>query len=251
MKNQLFTRIISIMLVVVIFMTCSFTTVSAAAIDSLSTRFEEYDWVDLELRTIPRMNQRSYEDPYGDYGTISSHGCGIVCVAMIASYMQDRFYDPVRMAEIFGDYNTKNGSLWILFQESAEVMGLPFEKSDSPNGEWYDWNKVVAALKNGQPVVCLQSKGIFTGSGHYIVLTGITEDGKIMVNDPNGYNWTKNEAMTKGYNTGFTEAQIRQSAVCYWIYGEKEVEQESTLDVFTQIMERAKLAGVGTRNQAN
>ena len=28
-------------------------------------------------------------------------------------------------------------------------------------------------------------KGIFTRNGHYIVLRGVTDDGKILVNDPN------------------------------------------------------------------
>lgn len=175
---------------------------------------------------MPRFNQRFYDEtPYGNYGTVASHGCGIVCVSMIATYLTDKIHAPEIMAEQFGDYNTSGGSYWILFQDSAEALGLPFVKSDSPNGEWYDWDTVKEALENGQPVVCLQRAGLFTRGGHYIVLTGITEDGKIMVNDPNGDNWFKNDTMIEGFANGFTERQIRADAVAYWIYGPKEADE--------------------------
>ena len=58
-----------------------------------------------------------------------------------------------------------------------------------------------------------QSAGIFTGGGHYIVLTGITNQG-ITVNDPN-----KNNAVNKGYNNRyFTINEINASAQNYWIF---------------------------------
>jgi hypothetical protein len=185
-----------------------------------------------EIDFVPLFNQRDYKDPYGDYGTISSHGCGIASLAMVYSYMTDEIHLPDELAKQFGDYNTKHGSLWTLFQDSAEELGIPFVKSDASNGEWYSWKKIKEALSNGQPVICLQREGIFTGGGHYIVLTGITEDGKILVNDPNGKNWTKNKTLAKGFDNGFKPSQIKESAVAYWIYGEKEqkkeVEEKST-----------------------
>jgi hypothetical protein len=180
---------------------------------------------------VPLYNQRDYDDvPYGKYGTVSSHGCGIACLAMVYSYMSDEVHLPDELAKKFGKFNTKDGSVWALFPESAEKLNLPLLESDSPNGEWYDWKKVKAALQNGQPVICLQRKGIFTGGGHYIVLTGITEDGKILVNDPNGRNWTKNSTLEKGFDEGFTPKQIRAAGVAYWIYGEK-LESDPTPEV--------------------
>lgn len=41
------------------------------------------------------------------------------------------------------------------------------------------------ALSQGKLVVASMGPGTFTRGGHFIVLTGITDDGKIKVNDPN------------------------------------------------------------------
>ena len=44
--------------------------------------------------------------------------------------------------------------------------------------------KMVNALEAGNPVILAMGKGDFTSTGHYIVLTGVTEEG-FRVNDPN------------------------------------------------------------------
>lgn len=43
---------------------------------------------------------------------------------------------------------------------------------------------MVQALRDGKLVVASMGPGTFTKGGHFIVLTGITESGKIRVNDP-------------------------------------------------------------------
>ena len=55
--------------------------------------------------------------------------------------------------------------------------------------------EVVTALQEGHPVMSSQGTGLFTVGGHLIVLRGVTEDGKILVNDPNA-----NNAINKNYN---------------------------------------------------
>lgn len=169
-----------------------------------------------EITKVPLFNQMFYDDePYGDYGTIASHGCGITCVAMIATYWTNTIYAPEVLAEQFGHYNTPNGSYWTLFEDSAKELGIGFDK------QCYTWSEAKEALENGQLVVCLQDVGLFTGGGHFIVLTGINEEGKVVVNDPNGYNWTKNDTMIEGFKNGFTEKQIYQDACAYFVYEAK------------------------------
>ena len=53
-------------------------------------------------------------------------------------------------------------------------------------GSWVgnDGEKIVNALNSGHPVIAHMGPGIFTKAGHYIVLRGVTKDGKILVNDP-------------------------------------------------------------------
>ena len=40
------------------------------------------------------------------------------------------------------------------------------------------------ALQEGKLVIAIMAKGHFTTSGHFIVLRGVTEDGKLLVADP-------------------------------------------------------------------
>lgn len=44
--------------------------------------------------------------------------------------------------------------------------------------------EIVAALKEGNLVVAIMAEGHFTRNGHFIVLRGVTAEGKILVADP-------------------------------------------------------------------
>ena len=166
---------------------------------------------------VPLFNQVDYpNDPYGKYGSIASHGCGIVSLAMVATYLTDELQHPVDLATKYGHFNTENGSYWSLFESTDQDFGIDVV------AQTYNWSKVKEALSNGQVVVALQGReGIFTNGGHYIVLTGITEDGKILVNDPNGANWNRNKTMIDGFLNGFDEEQITLAGGPYWIYAPK------------------------------
>ena len=199
----------------------------------------------IEKKTIdevPLYNQGDFKnDWYGRYGTIASHGCGIVSVSMIATYLTDEVagHDPITLATKYGHYNTENGSYWTLFADLAAEDELNLGEVV----QTWDWELAKAALENGQVVVSLQRAGRFTGGGHFIVLTGINEEGRIMVNDPNGRNWTKNQEMINGFENGFEDYQITASGIQYWIYqpkaevqamrnGENVVEEEITIPRF-------------------
>ena len=168
------------------------------------------------LKKVPLFNQCEYRDvAYGEHGTVASHGCGIVSVAMVASYLQDETYSVEALAEQFGEYNTEHGSYWTLFEDSARVLGLGEVKQTQ------SWKEAREALTNGQVVICVQREGLFTSRGHYIVLTGMNDDGTITVNDPNGGNYTKNKVLENGFKYGFDESLITDAANCYWIYEKK------------------------------
>lgn len=165
---------------------------------------------------VPLYNQLDFPNtPYGKYGSVASHGCGITSLAMVASYLQNVEYSPADLAKQFGNYNTERGSYWILFEDSAEVLELDLQERT------YSEKTVMEALRNGQVVIALQSEGLFTDGGHFIVLTGLTEDGKILVNDPNGANYYKNRTLMKGFAYGFTSKQVFANGGPYWIYAKK------------------------------
>ena len=198
-----------------------------------SNAFFRFKVIETEkYKEIPLYLQTDYPElAYGDHGSVASHGCGLVSLWMIATYLNDQEYQIEDLAEQFGDYNTKHGSLWILFKDSAEELGLDLIVSDCPNGEWYNWDMIMEALENDQPVIFLMnSNSLFTSSGHFIVLSGLTDDGKIIVNDPNGKNYTKNAVMIEGYENGFTEQQMKQGFVAAWIYEAKPVRYTLTFE---------------------
>lgn len=62
---------------------------------------------------------------------------------------------------------------------AAEGFGLQWESisTDDPQA-------VVDTLASGKLIVALMSKGHFTSSGHFMVLRGVTSEGKILVADP-------------------------------------------------------------------
>ena len=72
-----------------------------------------------------------------------------------------------------------NGSMHALIPNGAKHYGLTVEGAD-----WREGQKIADALAGGKLVVAIMSKGHFTSRGHFIVLRGVTEDGKILVADP-------------------------------------------------------------------
>ena len=63
--------------------------------------------------------------------------------------------------------------------------------------------------------MCSASPGLFTTFGHIMVLAGITSNGKIMVNDPNGKNYKKDN-LADGYKNGFSQNTIKSQMKGYW-----------------------------------
>lgn len=109
-------------------------------------------------------------------------GCGPTCLSMVAFHLtQNEKYTPLHMAQFSeknGYYESGNGTLWTLFTHGAVKLG--FTVKEVPLWK----SAVIEHLENGKPIICNVGKGVFTESGHYIVLTRY-EKGKIYVNDPN------------------------------------------------------------------
>lgn len=118
------------------------------------------------------------------YGTdnIGGYGCGPTSMAIVVSSLTDQTVDPPTMAEWAyqnGYWCSGNGSYHSLIPGAAEGFGLQWESisTDDPQA-------VVDTLASGKLIVALMSKGHFTSSGHFMVLRGVTSEGKILVADP-------------------------------------------------------------------
>lgn len=127
--------------------------------------------------------------PFGG-GTIASSGCSITSLSMVVSYLtggtdKDAWVYPSdiwsKIKEQTGNYNHfysgSVGQSWGIFSAVAGYYGLSCNQIGS--------GSITAALASGKPVIMSCKPGEFTKKGHFIVLTGLTEDGYVTVNDPN------------------------------------------------------------------
>ena len=161
---------------------------------------------------MPLYLQQDYPDaPFGDY-LVSTHGCGITTLAMVASYLADDELTPAELAARYGYYCGRRGSEMILFDDPPAEMGFHLK------GRIFQWAEIDAALDNGQVVVSLQWAGYWTHGGHYIALTDRTEDGKYVVRDSNLLNYKRIKAHKEDCHT---RASIGGDSQCYWIYEPK------------------------------
>jgi ABC-type bacteriocin/lantibiotic exporter with double-glycine peptidase domain len=72
-----------------------------------------------------------------------------------------------------------NGSFLSLIPNGARHFGLTVEEAARSDAQM-----IVDALASGKLIIAIMSKGHFTSGGHFIVLRGVTADGKILVADP-------------------------------------------------------------------
>lgn len=126
-----------------------------------------------------QLDGRWVDEPYGQ-DKIGTHGCGPTSMSIVVSTLTGTNVDPVEMAEWSyenGYYCPGGGSYHSLIPKAAEHWGLSVDGN-------LDGEAVADALGDGKLVVALMSKGHFTKSGHFIVLCGITPEGKALVADP-------------------------------------------------------------------
>ena len=119
---------------------------------------------------------------YGKTHTIAVAGCGPTAMAMVVSTLTDRMIAPKEMSDWSfenGYVAEGNGSYHALIPDSAKHFGLNVTGAGASDGQ-----KIIDALTEGKLVVALMGPGNFTVSGHFIVLRGVTSEGKVLVSDP-------------------------------------------------------------------
>lgn len=161
---------------------------------------------------IPHYLQTDYGNiPYGG-DSIASSGCGPTSFAMIASYLTGNTITPPDAVAWCGNsyYKPGVGTYWSYFQAAASHFGCGSVTQTS------NANTVLQALSEGCPVISSQRAGLFTSGGHFIVLRGVTANGKVLVNDPN-------DSDAKNYiNREFDMmSEIHATANAYWIFDKK------------------------------
>lgn len=139
---------------------------------------------DYEPGKIPLFIQWDDRWGYASYGDniMAINGCGPTCVSMVSVGLTGNTnYNPKYVAELserMGCY-TDTGTSWTLMTEGAADMGVTGYSVNITS------DSIINELNQGHPIIASMQPGDFTTVGHFIVLTGIDKDGKIIVNDPN------------------------------------------------------------------
>ena len=171
-----------------------------------------------KIITVPNFYQQDYNDTYLAYDgyvgprTVATSGCGFTAASMLVSYLTGKEVTPNMLVDDWArGYYVYNEGMDLAFPKDLAGHYNLGEVTEVGNN---NPNAITDALKNGKIIMCSQGSGPFTSSGHIILLTGITEDGKILVNDPN-----KENSLDKGYkDKAFDISEINNSAIKYWIY---------------------------------
>jgi hypothetical protein len=162
-----------------------------------------------------QLDDRWKNKPYGRQGTIGSSGCGPTSLAMAVSSLSNQVIDPIQMSTWAYQNGYKcegNGSYHSLIPEGAKHFGLTVDYATSKDAQ-----KIVDALASGKLVVAIMSAGHFTKGGHFIVLRGVTGEGKILVADP-----ASKSRSEKEWDLSIVLSEARKGASAggpFWILG--------------------------------
>ena len=159
--------------------------------------------------TIPTFIQWDERWAYRTYGGnyFGITGCGPTSLSMVVCGLTGQTrYDPYTVGEwaMDNDYYLDGvGTKWEMMDSGAKELGLKV----TPLGD--DIDRMVDALEAGKCVIASVGPGDFTVEGHFIVLTGIDNDGRIHLNDPNSLS-----------NSGkaWKVSRLRTQIVTMWAY---------------------------------
>ena len=135
-------------------------------------------------RGIPRLYQ--WDEIWG-YTTYSGAafgltGCAPTVMAMVYQGLTGNTdlspYDMAELAERDGYMTSEEGTIGSFFTDEASALGLNEHSIDVSE------KALKEALQSTEVVVVNFGPGDFTEYGHYVVLTGLTQEGEIIMNDP-------------------------------------------------------------------
>lgn len=138
------------------------------------------------LLDVPLYYQQDYPENvvswHGEETSVAKSGCGATCVSMVIGY----FYpgeepEPDEIMRLAGDRGFYRGDG--LGRDALRLLLAEYNIT----GRWrkLDARAIENTLRKGKIIVVYVGPGYFTGSGHYIVLRGIAENGELLVADPN------------------------------------------------------------------
>lgn len=168
---------------------------------------------------VPQYFQNDYPKVMYGTGSVATSGCSVTALAMVATYMTGHEYLPDELARYFGGTAENNIAR---LENGSDTMQLPYTKAKN-------FHETMQALKDGKVAIAMMTgNSLFTSSQHFIVLTGLNEEGKIMVNDPNRSNYDLWN-LKRAFQEGFDEGDILYGYSGAWIYDKSAMPEEPFL----------------------
>ena len=177
-------------------------------------------------QTDPRWKNKPYRVP-GENSTIGDSGCGPTAAAMLIETITGKTYTPedaCAWSIAHGYKALRQGTYYAYFTPQFAEFGIDcqmlnwtntYGKPDHPNH-----GKVVEKLKEGYYAIALMNKGLWTSSGHFVVLWW--QDGKVRINDP---------ASTRAARVNGDIRTFRSQAKYYWLIDARAHNREEDDDM--------------------
>lgn len=161
--------------------------------------------IPLLLQTDNRWKDTAYGVGSDEGNNLAINGCAILSLAMVTSYLDGKETLPDAILQWSGnDYFMEGqGTAWSIFYEYALMKGYQYEELG------VDFEAVAAHVSSGHPVIVSVQPGLFTETGHIMVISG-TQNGNFWLNDPN-------DSAEKGHsNKEFTQAELANEVYNFW-----------------------------------
>lgn len=200
------------------------------------------------LQTDPKWANISYSAK-GESTTIGRAGCGPTAMAMVLATWADPAVTPkteAAWALAHGYKYPHQGTAYSYFVPAAKRYGLecrqitPAYIYGNANSPYHEEAK--KALDSGDLVIACMGKGLWTSSGHYVLVWRI-EGNLVFINDPAS---TRQARIRGNYQT------FRQQVKLYWIIRRpknKKEEPDMTESQTRTIAEQAAAKALGKADQ--
>ncbi len=173
--------------------------------------------VKVTIDTVPQYFQNNYPDELYATGTVASSGSSMTALAMVASFLTDHAFYPNEMADYLAHFM---GSNYQRLEYGNDLLQLSWKRAGNIH-------EAVQAVKDGKVVILmLNPDNLFTWKEHYVVLTGIHENGKITVLDTDSSHYEK-DWLKPYYEEGFEWSDFLRGYSCAWIYDKSAMPEES------------------------